>query len=219
MPSKKSLLTPDQSADSSLGLLPAEAVSEIDTSTTTLGMEDNTTSTLDNMVNNISLGRYLQPATISQSLPLSDSEEENVEQPSYQGSPPKFVAPNPNPNPFANPVESISLLASNQEKKSSPAWDRIANNSVGEFDSSEIFPWDKIVQGKGDQSKNISHIQRPPLPDISWQQQQDPSFCSGKFSARSTSFGGDNNTRDENFSDFGTIPSFQVRDVVTMSFS
>ena len=54
-------------------------------------------------------------------------------------------------------------------------------------------------------------------PDLStlsdsWNQQpQDPSFCSGKFSARSTSFGGVNNTRDENFSDFATVPSFQVR--------
>ena len=44
-----------------------------------------------------------------------------------------------------------------------------------------------------------------------WQAYQDPSFCSGKFSARSTSFGGLSNTRDENFSDFSKVPSFQVR--------
>ena len=49
--------------------------------------------------------------------------------------------------------------------------------------------------------------------NISEWQGQDPSFCSGKFSARSTSFGShglSNNTRDENFSDFSKIPSFQV---------
>lgn len=54
----------------------------------------------------------------------------------------------------------------------------------------------------------------PPVEDVvedEWHQDPpDPSFCSGKFSARSTSFGGMNNTRDENFSDFSKVPSFQV---------
>ena len=58
--------------------------------------------------------------------------------------------------------------------------------------------------------------------DEEWQHPEqeyiDPSFCSGKFSARSTSFGGMNNTRDENFSDFSKVPSFQVSNMYIALF-
>lgn len=77
-----------------------------------------------------------------------------------------------------------------------------------------VFPWDKLVQSAG-----------LPLQDkvnISEWQGQDPSFCSGKFSARSTSFGSHgfvNNTRDENFSDFSKIPSFQSQGSFASQYS
>ena len=67
------------------------------------------------------------------------------------------------------------------------------------------FPWDDVIADNQVSNNNISNV----VPGI-WNKTYDPSFCSGKFSARSTSFGGEYNTRDENFSDFGTIPSFQV---------
>ena len=67
------------------------------------------------------------------------------------------------------------------------------------------FPWDDVIADNQVCNNNISKV----VPGI-WNKTYDPSFCSGKFSARSTSFGGEYNTRDENFSDFGTIPSFQV---------
>jgi len=112
VPYKNSL---DQSHNSSLGLLPAEAMS---------GMMD--TSTTSNR-ENISLGRYLQPAQeslASQSEPLSDSdEEENV-------PPQSFPVPQTDTqDPFKTPflVPSVPKTPYSQVHPS--------NNSGG-------FPWD-----------------------------------------------------------------------------
>eukprot|EP00092_Neocalanus_flemingeri_P012290 GFUD01013248.1.p1 GENE.GFUD01013248.1~~GFUD01013248.1.p1 ORF type:complete len:464 (-),score=145.93 GFUD01013248.1:127-1518(-) len=240
---RPSLPHPDQSHNSSLGLLPTLTM----TGMATFSMCDASTASLD-MENcppsNISLGRYLQPAhasLVSQSEPLSDSDED-TDHPQSCGSvphPPTFTTalplletpPNPFVIPFPLPPSSTTrqlhtsstplqaplkwgpaleqVLASAQ----SSGWASPSSNYRTEFNASTGFPWDKLVQG--DESQDISSLQKHLSPDLStqsdsWHQDpQDPSFCSGKFSARSTSFGGVNNTRDENFSDFDKVPSFQ----------
>ena len=90
-----------------------------------------------------------------------------------------------------------------------------ASSSGGEDAGAAGFPWDRLLGREG--APPPEEAPRPPPPDSFY---QDPSFCSGKFSARSTSFGGSvagstreaamAATRDENFSDFSKPASFQV---------
>ena len=78
------------------------------------------------------------------------------------------------------------------------------------------FNWDQVVQANNADNSTSLQLGVTSSCVDDWHPGgfQDPSFCSGKFSARSTSFGGLNqtsNTRDENFSDFSKVPSFQVK--------
>jgi len=242
-PTKHSLPHPDQSHNSSLGLLPLDAVSGM----ASFAMGD--TSTMENCPpTNISLGRYLQPAHTSlesQSAPLSDSDDDNsnptyslniaphppysvqessLPQPFLDTPPHLFAVPFPVPTnntrqlhtsstPLQPPLKRGSQLQKFLASAQTSGLANFSSNSLAEFNASGGFPWDKIV--KGETSQDISSLQKQLSPDLStlsdsWHQDpQDPSFCSGKFSARSTSFGGENNTRDENFSDFIQVSSFQ----------
>merc|ERR1719210_1162085 len=160
---------------------------------------------------NISPGRYLQPAgqespaaagefsTSLSSQPLSDSEDEDelptvpaaIESQSFEFQPPA-------------PVKTINPTT-------------LAETSNMTEASFNGFSWDKVVKANTADDSSVSqamhqedfHHQEQECQDEWHQEVPDPSFCSGKFSARSTSFGGMNNTREENFSDFSKIPSFQ----------
>ena len=166
MPSK--VKGPNKSADSSLGLLDADAMKNMSAFSDYDVTKENVQPATD-----ISLGQYLQPGGEESlaSQPLSDSEEENSQEGDAAG----------------------------------------AGGEGG-------FSWEQVVQANtAEEAQPFSLSPGVPSSCVDdWHPGgfQDPSFCSGKFSARSTSFGGlssTSNTRDENFSDFSKIPSFQVR--------
>ena len=163
MPSK--VKGPNKSADSSLGLLDADAMKNMSAFSDYDVTKENVQPATD-----ISLGQYLQPGVEDSlaSQPLSDSEEENSQE--------------------------------------------------GDAAGGGGFSWEQVVQANtAEEAQPFSLSPGVPSSCVDdWHPGgfQDPSFCSGKFSARSTSFGGlssTSNTRDENFSDFSKIPSFQVR--------
>ena len=97
---------------------------------------------------------------------------------------------------------------------------------VGEDNTKNFLGWEKLL-AKAEAEAPDSFCQENPSSANFY---QDPSFCSGKISARflfnccaamsfceinflrSTSYGGSTvgSTRDENFSDFSKPPSFQV---------
>ena len=138
VPTKNSQPNLDQSHNSSLGLLSADTMSgiQMDNSTTSMYRE------------NISLGRYLQPAhesLVSQSEPLSDSdEEENAPPHSFS------VQQTDTQEYFKTPflVPSVPQTPNNQVHPS--------NNSA--WGLSGGFPWDKIVNGNS--SQDISILQK-----------------------------------------------------------
>jgi hypothetical protein len=137
---------------------------------------------------NISLGQYLQPAQMSlasQSEPLSDSDEDDVPLHSFSSvpNPPHSMKeaaslldtpPNPFLVPFpvhpasskqshvsSTPLQANLKLGTQLQKAlsaQSAGWADSSSNSVGDFDASGGFPWDKIV--KGEASQDISSLQK-----------------------------------------------------------
>ena len=165
---------PDLSLNSSLGLLPCDMMSGMGAFSTSLDTENCPPF-------NISLGRYLQPAT--QSEPLSDSDDDVRPQTvttthhllassnhHLLDTPPHpFLVPFP-VQPYNQDHTSSTPLQANIRQgqqlhkvisAQSSGWPSLVNlscNSQTEFNSSESFPWDKIV--KGDTTQNISSLQK-----------------------------------------------------------
>ena len=155
------------------------------------------------------------------SQPLSDSDEEQevpVLSTTNKSDSFKFLCPEPYPFP---PSQTPASAPQSLEESSFNgfSWDKVAQANTAEESMSKflqqvrklnltcrkycleifIFVFTQSTTNPEQYCEDEWHQDFP-----------DPSFCSGKFSARSTSFGGMSNTRDENFSDYSKVPSIQV---------
>jgi len=190
----------NNSLDSSLGLLNNDALKNI----SRFSECDATKENVEPSNPNISLGKYLQAAQGEDdqsilSQPLSDSEDEQevpVLSTTNKSDSFKFLCPEPYPFP---PAQSKGPQSLEESSFNGFSWDKVAQANTAEDSVSRILQ----------QAQSVTQAQDQDCEDEWHQDFPDPSFCSGKFSARSTSFGGMSNTRDENFSDYSKVPSIQ----------